>query len=172
MPDNRNRKRPIQVKFFVDENELGMIKAKMAQLGTDNMSAYLRKMAIDGYVVKLDTPELCELTSQMKRISSNENQIAKRLNATGNIYEADIEEIKKNQEEIYEGIRKVLDSLSKIEYCSAPTVRSRFLRNRSGVWGHFPNKFARVYKHEHCLPSAFRSWQIMRSGYRRALLAR
>ena len=115
MPDNRNRKRPIQVKFFVDENELGMIKAKMAQLGTDNMSAYLRKMAINGYVVKLDTHELCELTSQMKRISSNENQIAKRLNATGNIYEADIEEIKKNQEEIYEGIRKVLDSLSKIE---------------------------------------------------------
>ena len=38
--------------------------------------------------------------------------------------------------------------------------------------GHFPNKIARVYKHEHCLPSAFRSWQVMRSGYRRALLAR
>ena len=37
--------------------------------------------------------------------------------------------------------------------------------------GHFPNKIARVYKHEHCLPSAFRSWQVMRSGYRRALLA-
>ena len=38
--------------------------------------------------------------------------------------------------------------------------------------GHFPNKIARVYKHEHCLPSASRSWQVMRSGYRRALLAR
>ena len=38
--------------------------------------------------------------------------------------------------------------------------------------GHFPNKIARVYKHEHCLPSAFRSWQVMRSGYRRALLAK
>ena len=48
MPDNRNRKRPIQVKFFVDENELSMIKTKMAQIGTENMSAYLRKMAIDG----------------------------------------------------------------------------------------------------------------------------
>lgn len=79
------------------------------------MSAYIRKMVIDGYVVKLELPELRELTSKMKRIANSENQIAKRLNATGNIYEADIEEIKKNQEEIYEGIRKILISLSKIE---------------------------------------------------------
>ena len=87
----------------------------MAQFGTENMSAYIRKMVIDGYVVKLELPELRELTSKMKRISNSENQIAKRLNETGNIYEADIEEIKKNQEEIYEGIRQILSSLSKIE---------------------------------------------------------
>ena len=115
MADNRNRKRPIQVKFFVDEKELGMIKTKMAQAGIDNMSAYIRKMVIDGYVVKLDMPELRELTLKMKSISNSENQIAKRVNSTGNLYEADIEEIKKNQEEIYEGIRKILTSLSKIE---------------------------------------------------------
>ena len=115
MPDNRNRKRPIQVKFFVDEKELSLIKARMAQLGIENMSAYLRKMAIDGYDEKLDMPELRELTLRMKSISTSENQIAKRVNSTGNIYETDIEEIKKNQEEIYEGIRKILTSLSKIE---------------------------------------------------------
>ena len=57
MPDNRNRKRPIQVKFFVDERELGLIKARMAQLGIENMSAYLRKMAINGYEEKLDLHE-------------------------------------------------------------------------------------------------------------------
>ena len=115
MPDNRNRKRPIQVKFFVDENELSMIKAKMAQIGTENMSAYLRKMAIDGYVIKLDIPQLRELTSQMSRISNSENQIAKRLNTSGNLYKADIDEIKRNQEEIYEGIRKILNSLSQLD---------------------------------------------------------
>lgn len=60
MPDNRNRKRPIQVKFFVDEKELCMIKANMAQLGMENMSAYLRKTAIDGYEAKPDMPELRE----------------------------------------------------------------------------------------------------------------
>ena len=60
MPDNRNWNRPTQVKFFVDEKELGLIKARMAQLGIENMSAYLRKMAINGYEEKPDLPERCE----------------------------------------------------------------------------------------------------------------
>lgn len=114
MPDNRNRKRPIQVKFFVDEKELGMIKEKMAQAGIINMSAYIRKMLIDGYVIKLDLPEVRELTAAMRSISDNENQIAKRVNATGNLYEADVKEIKKNQEEIWDGIKKILRSLAKL----------------------------------------------------------
>lgn len=57
MPNKADRKRPIQVKFFVDERELGLIKTRMAQLGIENMSAYLRKMAIDGYAAKPDMPE-------------------------------------------------------------------------------------------------------------------
>ena len=51
------RQRPLQVKFFVDERELGLIKARMAQLGIENMSAYLRQIAIDGYEEKPDFPE-------------------------------------------------------------------------------------------------------------------
>ena len=70
MPDNRNRKRPIQVKFFVDEKEQALIKKKMEHAGIENMSAYIRKMVIDGYVVKLDMPELRELTLRMKSIST------------------------------------------------------------------------------------------------------
>lgn len=102
MPDKRKppiRQRPIQVKFFVDEKELNLIKQKMEQMGTDNMSAYLRKIAIDGYIVNLDMPELRELASKMKRISNSENQIAKQLNTAGNIYEVDIEEILRLQSE-------------------------------------------------------------------------
>ena len=48
MADNRNRKRPIQVKFFVDENELAVIKQRMTEFGTDNLSTYLRTMAMEG----------------------------------------------------------------------------------------------------------------------------
>ena len=51
------RQRPIQVKFFVDEKELSLIKVRMAQLGIENMSAYLRQVAIDGYEEKPDLPE-------------------------------------------------------------------------------------------------------------------
>ena len=57
MPNKADRKRPIQVKFFVDERELSLIKARMAQLGIENMSAYLRQVAIDGYAAKPDLPE-------------------------------------------------------------------------------------------------------------------
>lgn len=57
MPNKADRKRPIQVKFFVDERELSLIKARMAQLGIENMSAYLRQVAIDGYEEKPDFPE-------------------------------------------------------------------------------------------------------------------
>lgn len=115
MPDNKKRQRPIQIKFFVNEKEHELIKKKMSLLGTENMSAYLRKMAIDGYVVKLEMNELRELTSQMKRISNSENQIAKRCNASGSIDKTDIEEIQKNQEQIYQGIRSILRSLSELE---------------------------------------------------------
>lgn len=70
MPDNRNRQRPIQVKFFVNEKELDLIKQKMAQMGTDNMSAYLRKMAIDGYAIcsqRACKGGLCGGTGQVQR---------------------------------------------------------------------------------------------------------
>ena len=66
---------------------------------------------------------------------------------------------------------KIPDSLSedRVMFSSAG-AQPISLKSFRGL-GHFPNKIARVYKHEHCLPSAFRSWQVMRSGYRRALLA-
>ena len=114
MPDNRNRKRPIQVKFFVDEKEQALIKKKMEHAGIENMSAYIRKMVIDGYVVKLDMPELRELTLRMKSISNSENQIAKRVNSTGNIYEADIEEIKNVEKKIKEYTKLMKEAAANI----------------------------------------------------------
>ena len=60
MPNSKNHKRPIQVKFFVNEKELALIKERMAQLGIENMSAYLRKMAVDGCEEQPNIPELHE----------------------------------------------------------------------------------------------------------------
>ena len=96
-----NRQRPIQVKFFVDEKELDLIKQKMAQMGTENMSAYLRKMAIDGYIIQIDHADIKAMTAEIQKIGVNVNQIAKRVNATGSVYQEDIEEIKEVLAEIW-----------------------------------------------------------------------
>ena len=85
------RKRNIVIRFRVTPEEHEMIEYKMAQFGTSNMAAYLRKISIDGYVVRLDLPELREMVSLLRRSSNNLNQIAKRVNETSRIYDADID---------------------------------------------------------------------------------
>lgn len=73
------RKREVQVNFRVSPEELALIEQKMSQLGTVNREAYLRKMALDGYVVKLDLPELKELVSLMRYSSNNLNQLTRKV---------------------------------------------------------------------------------------------
>ena len=106
------RKRDIQLKFRVTPQEREMIETKMAQFGTTNMAAYLRKMAIDGYVVKLDLPELRELVSLLRYSSNNLNQLTRRAHETGRIYEADLEDIQQSQERIWTAAEKIVSSLA------------------------------------------------------------
>ena len=105
------RKRDIQLKVRVTPEERAMIEAKMAQLGTTNMGAYLRKMAIDGYVVKLDLPELRELVSLLRYSSNNLNQLARRVHETGRVYAADMDDILQNQERIWQAASGILSGL-------------------------------------------------------------
>ena len=86
----------------------------MAQAGVMNMAAYLRKMAIDGYVVKLELPELRDLISLLRRTSSNFNQIARRVNSTGRVYEDDIYDMKVKIEKTWDATNKVLEKLAAI----------------------------------------------------------
>ena len=108
------RKRDIQLKVRVTPQEREMIETKMAQFGTTNMAAYLRKMAIDGYVVKLDLPELRELVSLLRYSSNNLNQLTKRVHETGRIYDADLEDLRKNQERLWDAARDILAALAKL----------------------------------------------------------
>ena len=109
------RKRDIQLKFRVTPQEREMIETKMAQFGTTNMAAYLRKMAIDGYVVKLDLPELRELVSLLRYSSNNLNQLTRRAHETGRIYEADLEDIQQSQERIWTAAEKIVSSLAALK---------------------------------------------------------
>lgn len=109
-----NRKREMQVNFRVSPQELEMIEQKMAQLGTSNREAYLRKMALDGYVVRLELPELKELVSLMRYSSNNLNQLTRRVHETGRIYDADLEDISQRQEQLWAGVREILTRLAKL----------------------------------------------------------
>ena len=103
-----NRKRNIQMKFWVTEEEKRLIDEKMAQLPTKRYGAYLRKMAIDGYIIQVDTTDIKEMTKVLGSIGRNINQIAKRVNAGGPTYQADMEEIRERLEQIWQLQRRIL----------------------------------------------------------------
>ena len=109
------RKRTVQIKFRVTEAERDLILEKKICIGivatssavglthtaillytypTRNMAAYLRKIAIDGYIIQIDHADIKAMTAEIQKIGVNVNQIARRVNATGNAYQEDIEEIK------------------------------------------------------------------------------
>ena len=108
------RKREVQLNFRVSPEELALIEQKMAQLGTTNREAYLRKMALDGYVVRLELLELKELVSLMRYSSNNLNQLTRRVHETGRIYDADLEDISRRQEALWDGVHQVLTQLAKL----------------------------------------------------------
>ena len=102
----KNRTRPARIAFRVTEQERQLIQKKMEQLGTKNMGAYLRKMAIDGYIIKVDYTEQKKLAAAISRVAGNINQICRRINQTGHFYEDDIVELKAKQCEIWELLKQ------------------------------------------------------------------
>ncbi len=95
--------------------ELQMIQEKMEQYSTKNFSAFVRKMAIDGYVIKLQIPELKELVSLLRYSSNNLNQLTKRVHETGRVYDTDLEDLKQNQERLWDAARDILGTLAKLK---------------------------------------------------------
>ena len=109
-----NRQREVQLKFRVTPEEQELIERKMALLGTSNMAAYLRKMAIDGYVVNLELPELGEMVSLLRRSSNNLNQLTRRVHETGRFYDADLEDLRQDYDGLWDAAQKILSSLAKL----------------------------------------------------------
>ena len=82
----------------------------MAQLPTQRIGAYLRKMAIDGYIINMDTTDIKAFTAELGAIGRNINQIAKRINAGDSVYQADIQEIQERLDEIWQLQRRILSN--------------------------------------------------------------
>ena len=106
--------REIQIKFRVTPQERDLIEQRMAQAGTANMAAFLRKMAIDGYVLRLDSPELKEIVSLLRRCSNNLNQVAKRANETGRIYTEDLMDLSERLDRLWEAASQIMTALANV----------------------------------------------------------
>lgn len=108
MPEKKNRVRKNRLELWVSDDELAQIRTQMALAHTNNLSAYLRRMSMYGYILNLDLPELRELVSLLRRYSNNLNQIARRVNETSRFYAADLEDMYQKQEDIWAAANSIL----------------------------------------------------------------
>lgn len=99
----------------INDEERAQIQTRMALAGTKNMSAFIRKMALDGRIILLDMDEIKTLVSLLRRTSANVNQIAKRVNATSRVYENDLAEIQNRLGEVWSALDMMLRKLAVIE---------------------------------------------------------
>lgn len=109
------RIRKNRILFRVSDDEKALITEKMAVANIINREAYLRKMALDGYIVRLDFKEIRKMTSLLSNISGNINQIARLANSTGELYKSDIADILDKQNLIWEQNKEILLSLASIK---------------------------------------------------------
>ena len=108
------RKRSKQLKIWISQEEQDMIRQKMAEFGTDNMGAFVRKMVIDGYIIKLDLPELREVSRHIGYLDNNINQMARKVNAGKTVYKEDVDEIQAQFNTVCKLQRKIIRQLSKL----------------------------------------------------------
>jgi len=109
------RKRDIVVTFHVSERERDLITEKMAAAGIRNREAYLRKMSLDGYIIRLDLSAVKDMTKLLSNATNNLNQIAKRANETRSIYESDIRDLQANYDRLWEQAEAILRSLANVQ---------------------------------------------------------
>lgn len=109
-----NEKRSVQIHFRLTPSEAERLRTKMKEAGIQSQGAYLRKMVLDGYCVRLDLKDVREMVSLLRRCSNNLNQYAKRANETGSIYLADLNDLQERMQQLWQLVREILVRLSNI----------------------------------------------------------
>ena len=104
-------KRPIRYTFRLSETEDAIIQKKMKAFGIRNMSTLFRAMVLNGYLLKLDLPEIRELLRLMKNLTNNVNQMAKRLNERGSVYETEMDDILRRLDDVWNVMNRILTRL-------------------------------------------------------------
>ena len=103
-----NRKRTNPVQFYLDDEEQYILDEKFKLSGMKSKSAFLRKLILYGYVYDVDYSYLRNYNTELGRISSSLNQIAKRVNSTRNIYQEDMDEVKELMNEVWRTQKSML----------------------------------------------------------------
>ena len=101
-------------RMVLRQSDMDKIRRRMAEAGVRNMSAYVRKMAIDGFIVNLDLSDVKELVRLLRYCSNNINQYAKKANETGSVYKSDIDDIKRRQERLWAMTNEIMERLAAI----------------------------------------------------------
>ena len=102
------------MRFRVTEQENALIAEKMAEANIRNREAYLRKAAIDGYVIRIDFSDVRELVRLLRNATTNLNQVAKRANETRSVYESDIRDLQDNYEKLWTSAEHIMKKLAKL----------------------------------------------------------
>jgi DNA invertase Pin-like site-specific DNA recombinase len=110
----KKRTRAIRIFFYVSEKERDLIDEKMKLAGIQNREAYLRKMTLDGYVIKLDLSGVNELVRLLRNATNNLNQIARRVNETNNLYSDDIKDLQERYDTLWEKADDIMKKLAEI----------------------------------------------------------
>ena len=103
-----NRTRTNQIGFFLSDDEKKILDEKFKLSGMKSKSAFLRKMILYGFVYDVDYSYLRNYNVELGRISSNLNQIARRINSTDHIYKEDIEEVKELMNQVWHTQKSML----------------------------------------------------------------
>lgn len=109
-----SKTRTSNIHFMVNDEERAMIQRRMEQSGIKNMRSYLLKQAIDGRVIHIELESVNEMVRLLSNATNNINQIARRVNETGNIYAADVEDLRARYEELWSQIKEIIRRLSAI----------------------------------------------------------
>ena len=107
-------KRDETIILRLSKTEKNRIYEKMLSMGIRNLSAYIRKMALDGYCLNLDLPQLRRMAYLLQNCSNNLNQVAKRVNESGKIYAADLADLRTRLDELIDIGKQILSKLAEL----------------------------------------------------------
>ena len=118
----KKRRRSVHLHVMVTPEEQRQIQERMAQVGILNMGAYMRKMALNGYVLQVDLSPVRELVSLQRRCANNLNQAALHVNTYGGLYPNELQALQKDYADLWGPLSELLEKLAQVVALAAPRL--------------------------------------------------